>query len=77
MRWAWEEQAACRNSPADLWFPELGDTGTDAKRVCRRCPVRQECLDAHLFEKFGVYGGMTEKERRHERRRRSLAGEAA
>ena len=70
----WEDHAACRlPQHADVdWFPGKGDSLAvqRAKAVCATCPVRQACLDDQLGERFGVRGGMSEKERRVERKRR-------
>ncbi|MCZ7526604.1 MAG: WhiB family transcriptional regulator [Acidimicrobiia bacterium] len=40
----WQVQAACRGRDRRLWFPDRGDSGSEAKQVCRTCPVRLECL---------------------------------
>lgn len=72
----WRESAECRTVDPDLFFP-IGSTGPalvqieDAKSVCRRCPVRQECLDWALDtgQSIGVWGGKSEAERRTLRRR--------
>lgn len=64
----WRADAACRlpNVPLWIFFPGRADNVTSeaAKEVCARCAVRDECLDAHLDERVGVWGGTTEKERR-------------
>ena len=59
----------------DLFFPERGASTREAKSVCRACPVQQECLEFALSngEKFGIWGGMSERERRRVRRARALA----
>jgi WhiB family redox-sensing transcriptional regulator len=63
----WEEQALCRDvQDQTLFFPEHGNRSpAKAKRMCGRCPVRDECLEAALVndERFGIWGGMTERER--------------
>lgn len=71
----WMDQAACSGADPDLFFPERGDPTAEAKAVCRACPVRQQCLDHALAnrEKFGVWGGMSERERRRLRRGRPIA----
>lgn len=73
---AWRDAAACRGVDPDLFYPEAGEPGTEAKQVCRRCDVREECLTYALDngEKMGVWGGMSERERRIVRRRRPKAG---
>lgn len=64
--WEWQDRALCAEIGGDPFFPELGETAEDAKRVCRRCEVRAQCLDFAVREgiAFGVYGGMDERERR-------------
>lgn len=67
----WAEQAACRHGDPDALFVQ-GAAQNRAKTICMSCPVRTECLaDAldHRIE-FGVWGGMTERERRALLRRR-------
>jgi len=73
----WHLHAACRDVPhADrLFFPARGEVLDDARRICAGCPVRQACLDEHLAEHHGIWGGMSDRERRHERARRLAAGE--
>ncbi|MFD7444865.1 WhiB family transcriptional regulator [Streptomyces sp. NPDC059909] len=70
--WDWQLRAACRGVDSSLFFPppdERGDARAErerkAKRVCRRCPVRAECLRHALKarERFGVWGGLGEQER--------------
>jgi WhiB family redox-sensing transcriptional regulator len=67
----WRDQAACRSSDADLFFP-AGNTGVAAsqieaaKAVCRSCPVRVACLQFALEsnQEAGIWGGTDEEERR-------------
>ena len=50
-------------------------TTSAAKRICKECPVREECLDYAISTKelfFGIWGGMAPKERIAERKRRRL-----
>lgn len=63
---SWRDQALCAEVGDDFWFPEKGGTSLPAKRVCRSCEVRAECLEYALAhgERFGVWGGMSERERR-------------
>ena len=72
----WWDHAAC-NDPevADLFFPEKGGGTRTAKRICAGCPVRVPCLDYALDndERFGVWGGLSERERRRLKRRRRAA----
>ena len=71
---AWHEQALCAQTGADFFFPEPGSSVLDAKRICGMCPIRLACLEYALAhdERFGVWGGLSEKERlglRRDRRR--------
>lgn len=63
---SWRTNAACRGLPADLFMPPRGDNATvkDAKQVCDTCPVTWNCLRYGLIEKYGVWGGQAEKNRR-------------
>ena len=67
----WRESALCRQVSPELFFPEKGESSQDAKRICGMCAVRQECLDYAMRagEKFGVFGGVSERGRRKLRRR--------
>ncbi|MEN2423045.1 WhiB family transcriptional regulator [Streptomyces rimosus] len=75
-RGSWRDRAACRTEDPDLFFP-AGSTGpwaaqlVDAKRVCARCPVLHECrrYALELPAEYGVWGGLSEDERRALRRR--------
>lgn len=66
----WTSQAACAGSAPELWFPERGQNIDPARAVCGACPVRRECLDYALAWdiRFGVWGGLSEIERRRFRR---------
>jgi WhiB family redox-sensing transcriptional regulator len=68
----WTEQAACRGMDPDLFFPERGHSTAEAKAVCGSCPVRDTCLDEALArsERFGIWGGKSERERRRLRTQR-------
>lgn len=81
----WREDAACRGKDVDRswWFPEgygrEQRSAARALRVCAVCPVRAECLEYALAvpEKHGVWGWMTESERRQEQRRRDREAAAS
>ena len=80
----WQRDAACQDSNPEMFFPvgqsPLGRAEAwAAKRICRRCPVRTACLEwaIRTGERSGVWGGMTEEERRAEVKRRRQAGVAA
>lgn len=68
----WRHRAICRDEDPELFFP-VAETGprnllqiAEAKTVCRRCPASAECLlwAVDTGQEFGVWGGMTESERR-------------
>lgn len=63
---AWHEDAACTSIGGDEWFPNKGESTRDAKGICRTCPVITQCLNWALDhdERFGVWGGLSERERR-------------
>ena len=71
----WQAQANCMGVDPDLFFPERGGSTREAKEVCRGCVVREDCLEYALAngEKFGIWGGMSERERRRVRRARALS----
>ncbi|MCX4638961.1 WhiB family transcriptional regulator [Streptomyces sp. RPA4-5] len=72
----WRHDAVCREADPELFFP-VGNTGPallqieEAKAVCRRCPVMGQCLQWAMESRqdTGVWGGMSEDERRAMRRR--------
>jgi WhiB family redox-sensing transcriptional regulator len=70
----WQERANCLGVDPDLFFPERGASTKEAKGVCRGCEVRVDCLEYALSngEKFGIWGGLSERERRRVRRQRAL-----
>ncbi|WP_405498284.1 WhiB family transcriptional regulator [Streptomyces sp. NBC_00096] len=85
--WQWQSRAACRELGSTRFFHPAGERGEDreerdaaAKRICAGCPVREACLGYALRtrEPFGVWGGLTEEERRAllrpSRARRGAAG---
>jgi WhiB family redox-sensing transcriptional regulator len=66
----WQDQALCAQVDPEIFFPEKGGSVRDPKRVCRSCEVRAECLEYALEhdEKFGIWGGVSERERRRFKR---------
>jgi WhiB family transcriptional regulator, redox-sensing transcriptional regulator len=70
----WQARANCMGVDPDLFFPERGASTREAKEVCRGCVVREDCLEYALDsgEKFGIWGGMSERERRRLRRARAI-----
>ncbi len=71
---SWQDYANCRGADADLFFPERGASTRKAKAICGECEVRGDCLDFAIVngEKFGIWGGMSERERRRVRRQRTV-----
>ena len=61
----WTDKAACKDGDPDALFV-VGAQQNFAKRICRSCPVKYECLADALDNRieFGVWGGMTERDRR-------------
>jgi WhiB family redox-sensing transcriptional regulator len=75
----WQRRANCMGVDPELFFPERGASTREAKEVCRGCVVREDCLEFAIAnsEKFGIWGGMSERERRRVRRARVLAQAAS
>ena len=71
---SWQDEANCLGVDPDLFFPERGASTREAKEVCQGCVVKDDCLEFALQngEKFGIWGGMSERERRRIRRQRAL-----
>jgi WhiB family redox-sensing transcriptional regulator len=77
----WVHRALCKDEDPELFFP-VGNTGPAvsqieaAKAVCSRCPVRLPCLEwaMQTVQDSGVWGGLSEEERRALRRARSRSG---
>ncbi|QIG58266.1 WhiB family transcription factor [Gordonia phage Skog] len=69
---SWKWGARCAGADYEAFFPEKGGSTREAKQICRECIVRSECLQAALDndERFGVWGGYSERERRKMRSRR-------
>ncbi len=68
---AWQERALCAQTDPEAFFPEKGGSTREAKKVCISCEVRAECLEYALAhdERFGIWGGLSERERRKLKRR--------
>ncbi|PWJ53072.1 WhiB family transcriptional regulator, redox-sensing transcriptional regulator [Quadrisphaera granulorum] len=67
----WQERALCAQTDPESFFPEKGGSTREAKRVCMSCEVRVPCLEYALAndERFGIWGGLSERERRRVKRR--------
>jgi len=72
---SWQDQALCAEVDTEIFFPEKGGSTREAKQVCRGCEVRAQCLEYALErdERFGIWGGVSERERRHLKRGRLAA----
>lgn len=70
---SWQTDALCAQTDPEAFFPEKGGSTRDAKRICTTCDVRSECLEYALQndERFGIWGGLSERERRKLKRRAS------
>lgn len=78
----WFDQAACQSyaermgGPARdrIFFPARGETTTKARQICAECPVSDQCLEWALVtgQKYGVWAGTSERQRRVLRRERGL-----
>jgi WhiB family redox-sensing transcriptional regulator len=76
---AFMDLGSCRGMDPDIFFPDRGESLAPAKAICDGCIVKDECLDYAVenVERFGVWGGASERERRRIRRQRALARQAA
>jgi WhiB family redox-sensing transcriptional regulator len=82
----WQEQAACRDYDNLLFFGEEGESELEkqsreshAKAICRTCPVQEPCLEFAMDtnQKYGIWGGLSDKERASLKRRRARARRAS
>ena len=66
-----QERGLCAQTDPEAFFPEKGGSTREAKKVCLTCDVRQECLEYALAndERFGIWGGLSERERRKLKKR--------
>ncbi len=71
---SWRQDALCAETDPEAFFPEKGGSTREAKRVCAGCPVRLQCLEFALGndERFGIWGGLSERERRRLRLSRRM-----
>ena len=69
----WQDDANCLGVDPDLFFPERGASTREAKEVCRGCVVREQCLEFALLtnQESGIWGGLSEDERRKVRARQA------
>jgi WhiB family transcriptional regulator, redox-sensing transcriptional regulator len=72
----WRAFAECRGMDANLFFPGQNESTAEAKRTCASCLVRTDCLEYALKSVVvmpGIWGGLSEKQRRALRRQRKQA----
>lgn len=70
----WRELALCTQVDTEIFFPSKGDPSASAKAICRACDVREECLEealAAVMNPHGIWGGVSERERRYMRKERA------
>lgn len=75
----WQEQALCQQTDPEAFYPEEGQPGDAAKRICRRCNVRAECLEYALDrqEAYGIWGGLSGRQRRALKQQNAQPGQVA
>ena len=68
----WTKKALCAEVDPEIFFPNKGDKVAYVKQICKACSVRVECLEYSLQnnERFGIWGGLTEHDRRRVRSRK-------
>lgn len=73
----WRDSARCAETDPEAFFPEKGGSTREAKKTCLACLVKVECLEYALDrdERFGIWGGLSERERR--KLKRTTVTEAA
>ena len=71
----WRAEGLCSQKDPDLWFSVGAIEHKHAKTICRQCPVQAECLRYAMEApvEHGIWGGLTERERRRARRKRESA----
>lgn len=70
----WTKKALCAEVDPNIFFPEIGEDVAKVKRICKACDVKEECLKFSLDndERFGIWGGLSEINRRKLRAERRL-----
>ena len=73
----WVADGLCAETDPEAFYPEKGGSAREAKRVCTHCTVRAECLSYALAhdERFGVWGGLSERERRRSKHDDAVSAE--
>jgi WhiB family transcriptional regulator, redox-sensing transcriptional regulator len=72
---SWQDEAACADADADLFFAADEERQREALALCSGCPVRDACLEHALAtgEQYGIWGGVREQDRRRISRERRQA----
>jgi WhiB family redox-sensing transcriptional regulator len=72
MKATWRQKSACRGLDPEVFYPPSDEDAEEAKAVCALCSVRQMCLEHAIVQREhdGVWGGLTERERRRLLRQR-------
>ncbi|MEY4499562.1 MAG: hypothetical protein RL319_550 [Actinomycetota bacterium] len=67
----WQADAICAQTDPEAFFPEKGGSTREAKKICGGCDVKAQCLEYALKndERFGIWGGLSERERRKLKKR--------
>lgn len=62
----WQDQAVCRETDPDAFFPEPRDRAYAVKKICQTCPVRGKCVEEALTnnEQYGIWGGILPDEQK-------------
>lgn len=62
---SWQDEALCSQTDPEVFYPETAGEVVQARRICVKCPVRQECLDRAMEngEVYGIWGGTTREDR--------------
>lgn len=73
----WHALALCAQTDPEAFFPDKGGSTREAKRICTGCEVKGECLEYAMKndERFGIWGGLSERERRRLKREKVANGE--
>jgi WhiB family transcriptional regulator, redox-sensing transcriptional regulator len=62
----WQDDALCAQTDPEAFLPDKGQSNRAAKRICDGCDVKAQCLEYALAngERFGIWGGLSDRERR-------------
>ena len=71
----WQERALCAQTDPEAFFPEKGGSTREAKNICGGCEVQVQCLAFAMDndERYGIYGGLSPRDRQRLRRQRRSA----